>query len=120
MGCLLELLPPLVILPHFSWNHLRVEPDLIAVPLLCLLWLPFALGILFDRRWAWYGSFAFSVLSLFVAFYVAGMSMTIAQHEGGSIMSWPEWVGAALAIAVVTLLLHTRHQFLKRDEKPVT
>jgi hypothetical protein len=98
----------------FSWSYLREEPYMIAMPMAALSWLPFAVGLFFNRAWAWYGSFVFTVLSLFVAFYVTWMSVTIVHFEGGSFY-W-ELFASAIALAVVVALLYTRHQFLKDDK----
>ena len=82
-----------------------------AIPIAALGWLPFALGLLFDRAWAWYGSFVFAVLSLFVAFYVTWMAVAFAISEGGNFY-W-ELFGSIIAVAVVAALLHVRNLFLK-------
>jgi len=98
-------------LDDFSWS----DPASIATMPLCLVWLPFAFGLLFERQWAWYGSFGFSVLSLFVALYVLFLfvSLSFTLQEASDVYGWREFLGVGLAITVVGLLLHTRHQFLK-------
>src|ERR1043166_344736 len=69
----------------FSFAHglgdYRHEPHLLAIPVFSLAWLTFAVALLFDRRWAFYGSFLLAVLSLFVAYYIAWSSVAIAMHE---------------------------------------
>lgn len=110
-------------LREFSWSWLLVEPQYAVLMALALGWLAFAVGLLFDRSWAWYGSFVYSVLSLFVAFYILWGDIPIMQEEGSGFF-WKyqagefccEVVGAASAATVVSVLLHSRHQFLKRHE----
>jgi hypothetical protein len=104
-----------VSLSDFSWTWFRVEPHMIAIPIASLAWMPFAVGLFFERGWAWYGSFVLTVLSLFVAFYVTWMSAAIARHEGGS-FHW-EIVGSMIALAVLAALLQTRQDFLKPHER---
>jgi hypothetical protein len=97
-----------ILLSNFSNVELSLTiPALIAA----LVWLFFAIGLLFEWQWAWYGCFVISVLSLFVALYVTWTSVVIVYYEGGNFL-W-ESVGAIVAIMVVTTLLHTRHKFLK-------
>jgi hypothetical protein len=112
-----------VSLSEFSWSWLQAEPQFSVFPILALGWLTFAVSLLFDRAWAWYGSFVYSVLSLFVAFYFVWTAFAIMQDEGNSLF-WKyqadgfycELVGVALAVTVVWMLLHSRHQFLKRHK----
>jgi hypothetical protein len=90
------------------------EPHLLAIPVFSLGWLTFAVALLFDRRWAFYGSFLLAVLSLFVAYYIAWTSVAIAMHERTSFVF--EIIGAVAATVVVWLLLQSRHQFLSRHD----
>jgi hypothetical protein len=110
-------------LSQFSWSWLQAEPQFIMLPLLALGWLTFGIGLLFHRSWAWYGSFVYSVISLFVAFYILWADIPIVQgegrrffwqHQAGSF--YCEVVGAVLAVTVVSLLLHSRQHFLRRHE----
>ena len=91
---------------QLSPGWIRAEPQFVVLPVLACVWLPFAIGLWFDRRWAWIGSF---VLSFISALYVALASVTWRPN-----LSWLEcllWVvPAALVIAA---LLHTRHHFLR-------
>jgi hypothetical protein len=87
-------------------------PSLFAIPVFSVAWLVFAVALLFDRRWAFYGSFLLAVFSLFVAYYVAWSSVAIALHEHSSFVL--EIIGAVAATVVVWLLLQSRHQFLSR------
>jgi hypothetical protein len=111
---------------EFSWKWLLVEPQYAVLMVLALGWLTFAVGLLFDRSWAWYGSFVYTVLSLFVAFYLVWSTFAIMQDEGGSYF-WKnqagsfycELIGAVLAVAVVSVLLQTRHKFLKKYDQAV-
>jgi hypothetical protein len=102
----------------FSFAHglgdYRHEPHLLAIPVFSLAWLTFAVALLFDRRWAFYGSFLLAVLSLFVAYYIAWSSVAIAMHERTSFVF--EIAGAVAATVVVWLLLQSRHQFLRHDK----
>jgi len=110
-------------LSEFSWSWLQSEPQFIVLPMLAIGWLTFSIGLLFNRSWAWHGSFVYSVISLFVAFYILWGDIPIIQEEGCSFF-WKyqagafycELVGAVLAMTVVSLLLHSRHHFLKKLE----
>jgi len=70
-----------------------------------------------------YGSFVYSVISLFVAFYILWADIPIIQEEGSGFF-WKyqagsfccEVVGTVLAVTVVSFLLHGRQHFLKRHE----
>ena len=112
---------------QIRWSSLFDEPLDVVLPLLALGWLTFAVGLLFDRSWAWYGSFVYSVISLFVAFYILLLDISTIQEEGiksfwqdlaGSFCC--EVVGAVLAVTVVSFLLHSRQHFLKRHEPAAT
>ena len=96
-------------LRHFSLSWLRAEPEMLAIPVLACVWVPFAVGLWFDRRWAWTGAFALSVLSLFVALYIACFAVSAATHEGWQHRHWQEFVYIGPAILVVAGLLHIRH-----------
>jgi len=112
-----------ILLSQFSWSWLQAEPQFIVLPLLALGWLTFGIGLLFDRSWAWYGSFVYSGIALFVAFYILWADIPIIQEEGSSFF-WQhqagsfycEVVGAVLAVTVVSFLLHSRQHFLRRHE----
>ncbi len=111
-------------LSNFSWSWLQPEPQFFVLIILALGWLTFAVGLLFDRSWAWYGSFVYTVLSLFVAFYILLTSFAIMQDEGRSYFwnyqagsFYCEVIGAVFAVAVVSVLLHSRHQFLKKNNQ---
>ena len=111
---------------RIGWSSLFDEPQFIVLPLFALGWLTFGVGLLFDRSWAWYGGFVYSVISLFVAFYILLADIPIIQEEGSRFF-WQhqagsfycEVVGAVLAVTVVSFLLHSRQFFLKSHE-PVT
>jgi len=90
-------------------------PYWLAIPAFSLAWLMFAVAVLFDRRWAFYGSFVLAVLSLFVAYYVACKSVTMALHDPHTSFLL-EIIGAVAATVVVWLLLQSRHQFLSRHD----
>jgi len=100
---------------HFSWSWLRAEPQISALPLFACVWLPFAIGLWFERRWAWVGAFALSVLSLFVALYIACFAVSAATHEGWQHRSWLEFVWVIPAMLVVAALLHTRHAYSRES-----
>jgi hypothetical protein len=106
-----------IFLLWFSFRHLNGsftrEPHLLVIPGLSALWLAFAFGLLFNRVWAWYGSFALAILSLFVAFYLAYAAVTMAVEDRRSTIVL-ELVGAVFATVVVAFLVNTRHQFLKQ------
>jgi hypothetical protein len=109
-----------------SLPELHTEPYLVALSLLALVWISFAVGLLSDRPWAWFGSFVCSVLWLFGLFYCIWMDIAIMQDEGRRVFFesqagffyW-ELIGAVIAVVVVGALLHTRHQFLRSHEKAV-
>jgi hypothetical protein len=94
-----------------NWDLSR-EPYLLAIPTLSALWLVFALGLFFNRRWAWYGSFALTALSLFVAFYLTYPAFSMAVEDRRS-TTWQELTASLMAIVVVGLLIHTRSKFLR-------
>ncbi len=104
----------------YSFAHglddFRTEPHLLAIPVFSAGWLAFAIALLFDRRWAFYGSFLLAILSLFVAYYIAWSSVAIALHERTSFVF--EIIGAVAATVVVWLLLQSRHQFLSGHDTP--
>jgi hypothetical protein len=90
-------------------------PYLLAIPAFSLAWLAFAVALLFNRRWAFYGSFLLAVLSLFVAYYLAWISVAMALHNPRTSFVM-ETVGAVAATIVVWLLLQSRHHFLSRHD----
>jgi hypothetical protein len=110
------------------FSRFRDDPNLVAISIACLSWLPFAIGLIFDRAWAWYGSFVFSVLSVFPCFYlllwdVLGMAHSLGEGEtlrlnalfdpyGGSVL-----FACVIALAVVAALLRTRHQLLGTNDR---
>jgi len=96
-----------------GYSH-KEAPYLLAIPVFSLTWLTFAVLLLFDRGWAFYGSFLLAVLSLFVAYYVAWTAVAIALHEHSSCVL--EIIGAVAATLVVWLLLQSRHDFLPRHD----
>ena len=98
---------------EFYWSEIQTEPQIVLLPVLACLWLPFALGLWFDRRWAWIGSFMFCVLSLFVAFYIAWGSVAIANDEGWQNRQLIEFVWIVPAVIVVAMLLHARRHFFR-------
>src|SRR5688572_28629695 len=67
-------------------GELNREPHLIAIPLFSIAWLVFATALFFEQSWAWYGCFLLTVLSLFVAYYVAWTSVAIVLHGKGSVV----------------------------------
>jgi hypothetical protein len=103
---------------YSSWRFVLTEWQIIVLPILALGWLAFSVGLLFDQPWAWYGSFVYSVISLFVAFYILWADIPIIQdvwkYEVGAFCC--EVIGAVSAVTVVWLLLHSRHRFLKKHE----
>ena len=103
---------------HSSWRFVLTEWQIIVLPILALGWLTFGVGLLFDQPWAWYGSFVYSVVSLFVAFYILWADSPIIQdvwkYEAGAFCC--EVIGAVLAVTVVWILLYSRHRFLKKHE----
>jgi len=97
-----------------TWTWLQAEPDMIALPVVACVWLPFAVGLWFERGWAWMGSFCLSTLSLFVTVYFALFGVQVAMHEGWQHRSWLEFVSVAPAILVTAALLYTRRHFFAR------
>jgi hypothetical protein len=89
-------------------------PYLLAIPGFSIAWLVFAVALMFERRWAFYGSFLLAVLSLFVTYYVAWAVIAIAAHEHSSFIL--EIIGAAAATIVVWLLLKSRHDLVRAQD----
>jgi len=100
-----------VALSGFSWSWASTEPFALLLPIAPAAWLVFAVGLLVDRRWAWFGSFVCTVFSLF-----AGVWVTMQSLYYRTSFVW-ELVGTLVAFTVLGFLLHTRQSFLMRHER---
>jgi hypothetical protein len=98
------------------WKFLVRHPFEIAKPILGLVWLVFAIGLLFERRWAWKGSMVFTILSVIAAIFIVWQTVALQLEfpHGSSLL---ELAGVPLLpLAVLTLLLWTRHQFFESHD----
>ena len=98
--------------PGLSWSDVRHEPFALFLPLLALIWITFAIALFFGRLWAWFGSFAFTVFSLFtgVWFSLQAVSLSIPGELAFDL------VGIFIAFVVLAALLQTRHSYFHRHE----
>ncbi len=100
-----------------SLDSLLHRPVEAMVTAAALVWSLFAIALFFERRWAWYVSSVFTVLSLLATLYIFFDSVFIAPSSvrGGFIL---EGFGALLLpILVLAALVYTRRQFLRPHEK---
>ena len=104
-----------VSLSEFSWNELKSEPLGSLIPLAGAAWLTFAIGLFFGRGWAWFGSFIFTVFSVFAGIWIA-MQSVLFEGRGEIVF---DLGGISFAVAVLGMLLHTRHSFLREHESTV-
>ena len=107
-----------------SLPELNTEPFLGALSVFALLWIVFAIGLVADRAWGWFGSFVCSVFWLFGLFYVNWMDIAIMQDEGkslffkyDSVFFYAQLASAASAVVIVGMLLHARRHFLGEPKR---
>ena len=93
------------VLSDFSWSWAQAEPLIMLLIVVPAAWLVFTVGLLFDRKWAWFGSFTCTTFSLF-----AGVWVTMLSLDNRASFIW-ELVGTVVALSVLGLLLHTRGAF---------
>jgi hypothetical protein len=85
----------------------NTPPLALIIPLLALAWTTFSFALILDRGWGWYGSFCFSVLSLFLSF------LAVLVMGGKSWMAFAAFLPGAV---VIGFLLETRVKFIGEEK----
>lgn len=99
--------------PGLSWNYVRHEPIALFLPLIALIWMPFAVALFWGRIGAWFGSFVFTIFSLFTGiwFSMQAVSLSISGELAFDL------AGVVIAFVVLAALLHTRHSYFNKHGK---
>jgi hypothetical protein len=107
-----------------SLPEIDTEPYLGMLSLFALVWIAFAVGLVSNRAWGWYGSFVCCVFLMFGLFYCVWMDVAIMRDEGkklffkyDSVFFYEQMASAVSAVVIVGMLLHARRYFLREPER---
>ncbi len=95
-----------MMLREFSWNWFRHEPWISLLVIGPIAWIVFVVGLLFNRPWAWWGSFALAVFSVFGGIWTTMLSVTFGEIPIG------EAACTMIALTLTALLLAIRKEIL--------